>query len=81
MGHEDTRDNGLAGNHRMSDVKVSQGPEGRRLNVSPARQGWGSIAMIASAVGAALALLPQPYFAISVRGTSLSNKPESQIFR
>ena len=38
----------------MCDLKVRQGPEGRGLDVSPARKGWGTGRMIPSAVGAAL---------------------------
>ena len=38
----------------MSDLILRQGPEGRGLNVSPARKGWVLEGIITSAVGAAL---------------------------
>jgi hypothetical protein len=31
----------VCGNDGMCDLMLRQGPEGRRLNVSPARKGWG----------------------------------------
>jgi hypothetical protein len=38
----------------MYDLRVRRGPEGRRLNVSPARKGWVSREMMPSTVDAAL---------------------------
>jgi len=40
IGYDDVRGGGLAGNHRMCDLMVRQGPEGRLPNISPARKGW-----------------------------------------
>ena len=58
---------------RMSDVKASQGPEGRPPNVSPARKGWESIAMIASAVGAALTLAHEAVLSMGLHEVSDSS--------
>jgi hypothetical protein len=62
--------------NRMCDLIVGQGPEGRRLNVSPALPGWADVwMMIPSAVGAApYRSATRPNFALLGRGTSLSNE-------
>ena len=40
IGHDDAWAAGLSRKNGMSDLIVRQGPEGRRLDVSPARKGW-----------------------------------------
>jgi hypothetical protein len=54
IGHDGVWGGGLSRKNGMYDAIVRRGPEGRWLNVSPARKGWGMGRMILSAVGAAL---------------------------
>ena len=65
---------GLAWKNGMCCLIARQGPEGRRLNVSPVRKGWDiDGTMIPSAVGAALyRSATKPNFAVPGRGTILS---------
>ncbi len=39
-GHDNVPGAGLARKNGICDLIVRQGPEGRQLNVSPARKGW-----------------------------------------
>jgi hypothetical protein len=58
IGHDDACGGGLAGNHRMRDLIVRQGPEGRgQTSAQPGRAGV-SMGMNPSAVGAVLAFVP-----------------------
>jgi hypothetical protein len=55
IGQDAVRGGGLAGNDKMCDLIVRQGPQGRRQTVRPSPEGLGyRWRMIPGAVGAAL---------------------------